>query len=262
LDLNVTRRIVRAAVAGASPVADALVVEIGPGPGGLTRALLEAGARCVLAVERDRRCVEALAALASAYPGRLVVIEGDALSTDIAALARRHGATAAGDVKLVANLPYNIATALMIRWLAAIEVFADITVMVQKEVADRLGAAPGGHSYGRLSVIVQWRAAVERLFDVAPRAFTPPPKVTSTLVRLVPRPAPLAPCAMADLERITEAAFGQRRKMLRSALRSLDVDTEALLARCGIDPTARAETLTVEAFACLARALSRYRATG
>jgi 16S rRNA (adenine1518-N6/adenine1519-N6)-dimethyltransferase len=247
LDTNLTRRIAREA----GEVTDSLVIEIGPGPGGLTRALLEAGARRIIAIERDRRCIAALAELAEAYPGRLVVTEGDALATDIAALA----AAEAGGCRIIANLPYNIATRLLIDWLPQIAAFATLTLMFQKEVAERLAAAPGSRTYGRLSVIVQWLCDVRCLFDVPARAFVPQPKVTSTVVRLTPRPAPLAPAEFADMERITAAAFGQRRKMLRSALKIVAADPVALLEQVGIEPTARAETLDVEAFCALARAL-------
>jgi len=247
LDLNLTRRIAR----GAAPLDGRLVVEIGPGPGGLTRALLESPARHVVAIERDARCVAALAELADACPGRLTVIEGDALQADIAALAAGHGG---GPVAIVANLPFNVATPLLIGWLRRIDAIEAMTLMFQKEVADRLVAAPRTRDYGRLSVIVQWLCTARRLLDVPPQAFTPAPKVAATVVRLTPRPAPLAPAAFADLERITQAAFGQRRKMLRAALRSLGGDAEALLAAAGVEPTARAEELPVEAFCALARA--------
>ena len=247
LDTNLTRRIAREA----GDVADSLVIEIGPGPGGLTRALLQAGARRVIAIERDRRCIAALAELAEAYPGRLLVTEGDALATDVAALA----AAEPGGCQIIANLPYNIATRLLLDWLPQITAFTTLTLMFQKEVAERLAAAPGSRAYGRLSVIVQWLCDVRCLFDVPSRAFVPQPKVTSTVVRLTPRPAPLAPAAFADLERVTAAAFGQRRKMLRSALKTIAEDPVAVLEQAGIDPTARAETLDVETFCTLARAL-------
>jgi 16S rRNA (adenine1518-N6/adenine1519-N6)-dimethyltransferase len=243
LDLNLTRRIARAA----APLGDADVIEIGPGPGGLTRALLLEGARHVTAVERDRRCIAALEELAAAFPGRLTVVEGDALEIDPQALAP-------APRKIVANLPYNIATALLLRWLPTIEAYQSLTLMFQKEAAQRLAARPRSKDYGRLSVMVQWRCTVRALFDIPPRAFVPPPKVTSTVVQLVPRAAPLAPCRFADLERVVGAAFGQRRKMLRQSLKLLGVDTEALLASAGIAPTARAEELGVEQFCALARA--------
>jgi 16S rRNA (adenine1518-N6/adenine1519-N6)-dimethyltransferase len=243
LDLNLTRRIARAA----APLEDDNVAEIGPGPGGLTRALLEAGARHVTAIERDPRCVAALAELAAAYPGRLTIVEGDALALDPAALMP-------APRKIVANLPYNIATPLLIGWLRKIEAYRSLTLLFQKEVARRLAAAPRSREYGRLSILVQWLTMPRLLFDIPGRAFVPPPKVTSTLIQLSPRPEPLAPCAIEDLERVTAAAFGQRRKMLRASLRGLG-HGEALLAATGIDPTARAEELPVEAFCALARAL-------
>jgi len=246
LDLNLTGRIARAA----GPLTDVTVIEIGPGPGGLTRALLETDARQIIALERDRRCITALNELATAYSGRLQIVEGDALETDLASLAEP-GAT----LKIVANLPYNIATPLLIKWLRQIDDFAGMTLMFQKEVALRLAAAPGSKSYGRLSIIAGWLCGIEAMFDISPQAFVPPPKVTSTLVALTPRAQPLAPARMEVLERVTAAAFGQRRKMLRSSLKSISDDPAALLIGCGIDPTARAEELDITAFCALARAI-------
>lgn len=243
LDLNLTRRIARSA----GPLTDCNVIEIGPGPGGLTRALLLEGARRVVAIERDERCLPALAELAAAFAGRLEIVAGDALAIDPASLVP-------APRKIVANLPYNIATPLLIGWLPGIAAFADFTLMFQKEVAVRLAAAPGTRDYGRLSVLTQWLATVERLFDIAPKAFVPPPKVTSTVVRLTPRPVPQAPCNQSALERVTAAAFGQRRKMLRQSLKSLG-DAAGLLSAAQVDPTARAENLTVGEFCALARAL-------
>jgi len=252
LDLNLTRRIARAA----GEIADATVIEIGPGPGGLTRALLLEGAAHVIAIERDDRCVRALADLAASYPGRLELIAGDALDIDLPALARKRG----GRVRVVANLPYNIATPLILAWLRDIGAFASLTLMLQKEVAERLAAKPRTKAYGRLSVMVQWRCEVATLFDVSPRAFTPPPKVISTVVRFVPRATPLADADAAMLETVVAAAFGQRRKMLRTALKSLASekgrDAAAILESAGIAPTARAEELGVEQFCALARAFS------
>ncbi len=247
LDINLTRRIARAA----GDLSAATVIEIGPGPGGLTRALLAEGARRVIAIERDGRCVEALAELADAFPGRLEIVAGDALKIDTAALA----AAASRPVRIVANLPYNIATALLMGWLKRIEFYDNLTLMFQKEVADRLAAAPGSAAYGRPSIITQWRCTVRRLFDVPPQAFVPAPKVTSTVVQFTPRPAPLAVAEAGTLERVTAAAFGQRRKMLRSALKSLTADPLMLLDAAGVSPTARAEELDIEAFCALARAL-------
>jgi len=239
LDLNLCRRI----AAAAGDLAGATVIEIGPGPGGLTRALLAAGAGRVLAVEKDKRCIAALDDLAAAVPGHLEVIEADALALDVAALteAPRH---------VVANLPYNVATPLLLGWLERAEAFASFTLMFQKEVAQRLVARPRTKAYGRLSVMAQWRCEAKALFDVDRRAFTPPPKVTSTVVRLVPRTRPLAPAAWPAMERVVAAAFGQRRKMLRASLRGLGLDAAA----CGLDAAARAEELSVEDFAALARA--------
>ncbi len=242
LDLNLCARIARAA----GDLGRATVIEVGPGPGGLTRALLEAGAARVVAVERDGRCVAALEELAAAYGPRLEVVEGDALEIDLAALAP-------APRRIVANLPYNVATPLLIGWLKQITDFAGLTLMFQKEVAQRLTARPGTKDYGRLSVIVQWLCAVRREFNVANTAFTPPPKVASTVVSLTPRPTPLAPADWTALETVTASAFGQRRKMLRKSLQRLDLDLESL----GIDPTARAEDLEVEQFCALARAYGK-----
>jgi 16S rRNA (adenine1518-N6/adenine1519-N6)-dimethyltransferase len=248
LDRNLTDRIVREA----GPLAGMTVIEIGPGPGGLTRSLLASEARRVIAVERDERCVAALAELVEAAAGRLMVIAGDALEVDCAALCREAGG---GPCAIVANLPYNIATALLVRWLHQIHAFAALTLMFQKEVADRITAEPGRKAYGRLAVLAQWLTAPRRLFTVPARAFVPPPKVDSAVVMLEPRPAPVAPAALATLERVTAAAFGQRRKMLRQSLKSLGGDTAALIAAAGVAPTARAEQLTVAEFCALARAL-------
>ncbi|HWB50151.1 MAG TPA: 16S rRNA (adenine(1518)-N(6)/adenine(1519)-N(6))-dimethyltransferase RsmA [Stellaceae bacterium] len=244
LDLNLTRRIARAA----GPLEHGTTIEIGPGPGGLTRALLDAGARRVIAVERDPRCVAALADLAARCPGRLEVIEGDALTLDTASLGE-------APRRIVANLPYNIATALLLRWLGRVTAYDSLTLMFQREVAERLAAAPRSAAYGRLSVLTQWLCEVRILFDIPPRTFTPPPKVTSSVVRLLPRAAPLAPADKAMLERVTAAAFGQRRKMLRSSLKSLGVPVEALLAAAEVTATARAEELSVPQFCAVARAL-------
>ena len=244
LDLNLTRRIARAA----GLLDGVCVIEIGAGPGGLTRALLEGGARRVVAIERDERCLAALDELVAAFPERLTLVPGDALAIDPAALV-------AAPRKIVANLPYNIATPLLLGWLRNITAFESLTLMFQKEVALRLAAAPRSADYGRLSVVTQWLAEVRLLFDIPASAFVPQPKVTSTLVQLVPRPAPLAPCRMQDLERITAAAFGQRRKMLRASLRSLG-GAEQLIVAAGVVPTARAEELTVVEFCALARALA------
>jgi 16S rRNA (adenine1518-N6/adenine1519-N6)-dimethyltransferase len=249
LDLNLTRRIARAA----APLEHAAIIEIGPGPGGLTRALLDCGAGHVTAIERDERCIAALEELAAAYPGRLTIIAGDALTLDPATLDQ--SGLVAAPRKIVANLPYNIATPLLLRWLRRIDDFASLTLLFQKEVAQRLVAKPRSKDYGRLTIVTQWLASVRILFDIPGRAFVPAPKVTSTLVQIVPRPQPLGACRMEDLERVTAAAFGQRRKMLRASLRSLGRDSDAILAATGIAPTARAEELPVEAFCALARAL-------
>jgi len=237
LDLNLTHRIAR--VAGA--LTDADVIEIGPGPGGLTRALLGEGAKRVFAIERDPRCIDALQDLIVASHGRLHLMEADAMNVDIGEIgeAPRH---------IVANLPYNIATPLLLKWLRQADQIKSLTCMYQREVADRLVAKPGTKAYGRLSVIVQWLCHVHPDFNVPPQAFTPPPKVTSTIVTLTPRETPLAPAQWKHLEAVTAAAFGQRRKMLRSSLKGLSLDFAAL----EIDPTQRAENLSVETFCRIA----------
>ncbi len=249
LDLNLTRRIARAA----SPLADATVVEVGPGPGGLTRALLLEGATKVIAIERDRRCIAALSHLVEASEGRLKLVEGDALDIDIRELGPPPRV-------IVANLPYNVSTAILIKWLKLVAEDAGeisrMVLMFQSEVADRLLAKAGGKHYGRLSILTQWLTEVRPLINLPPGAFTPPPKVFSSVVELRPRAVPLAPAELALLERTTAAAFGQRRKMLRQSLKSLTEDTVSLLAATKIDGTRRAETLTIEEFCSLARALS------
>ena len=242
-DLNLTQKIARAA----GSLDDHLVIEIGPGPGGLTRALLATGAQKVIAVERDPRCLPALAEIADHYPGRLEVIEGDALKTNLSDLASGR------PTRIVANLPYNVGTQLLIDWLThdVENPFWDsMTLMFQKEVGQRIVAKPGSNHYGRLGVLAGWIADAEILFDIPPQAFNPPPKVTSSVVHLTPL-ATRIPCRLDDLERITHAAFGQRRKMLRQSLKPLG--GEALLEAAGIDPTRRAETLSIEEFCELAR---------
>jgi 16S rRNA (adenine1518-N6/adenine1519-N6)-dimethyltransferase len=254
LDLNLAGRIARAA----GELVGVTVLEIGSGPGGLTRALLTLGAARVIAVERDSRAIAALEEIASHYPGRLEIIAADALTFD----PRSHFEH--GPVRIVANLPYNIATALLVSWvtLEPWPPWYDTGVlMFQREVAERIVAAPGSKAYGRLSVLAQWRCEARILFDVNPSAFVPPPKVTSSLVRLVPRAQPLV-CDRKLLETVTQAAFGQRRKMLRQSLRSLDVDVPALLSAAGLNPTARAEDIPIAGFASLARALAAHHSLG
>ena len=247
LDPSLCGRIARAA----QPGAPAVILEVGPGPGGLTRALLDAGAARVVAVEKDRRCVAALGELAARYPDRLEIVEGDALAFDIASLGPAR-------IGIVANLPYNVGTRLLLRWLEGVERIESMTLMFQKEVAARI-TATGGRDYGGLSVRAQWLCTCERLFDVSPRAFVPPPGVVSTVVRLVPRATPLAPADPTALDAVTRAAFGQRRKMLRRALRSLTPEPLALLQSAGISPEARAEALSVAEFCALARAWAAMR---
>jgi 16S rRNA (adenine1518-N6/adenine1519-N6)-dimethyltransferase len=251
LDLNLAARIARTA----GPLDGVTVLEVGPGPGGLTRALLALGAARVIAVERDERAVAALEEIAAHYPDRLQIIAADALSFDPRAQL------AAGSMRIVANLPYNIATALLVIWVSAEPWppwYDSAVLMFQREVAERIVAGPGTKNYGRLSVLVQWRCEARIAFDVNASAFVPPPKVTSSLVRLLPRRQPM-PCDRAMLEAVTRAAFGQRRKMLRKSLRVLDADTAELIAAAGLDPTARAEDASVEQFVLLARNLAAFR---
>ncbi|HEY5337991.1 MAG TPA: rRNA adenine dimethyltransferase family protein [Rhizomicrobium sp.] len=274
LDLNLTRKIARAA----SPQG-ATIYEVGPGPGGLTRALLMEGAARIVAVERDDRCLPALEDIATAYPGRLQIVSADALALDEAKLFREYGID--GPVRIAANLPYNIGSALLVKWLTGAAAgesgsrdsgepgsgpdvrptkdswppyWQSLTLMFQREVAERIVAKPGTKAYGRLSVLAQWRSRAKILFDVSPRAFTPPPKVTSAILHLEPLAEPVALARLGDLEAVTAAAFGHRRKMLRQSLKLLTPDTEALLAAAGIDPTERAEQLSIADFAALARA--------
>jgi 16S rRNA (adenine1518-N6/adenine1519-N6)-dimethyltransferase len=250
-DLNLTGRIARAA----GELAGVTVLEIGPGPGGLTRALLALGAARVIAVERDERAIAALNEIAACYPDRLDIVTADALDFD--PRSRFSGSP----VRIVANLPYNVATALLINWLC-IEPWPPwydcAVLMFQREVAERIVAASGSKSYGRLSVLAQWRCEARILFDVNASAFVPPPKVISSVIRLVPRAEPM-PCDRRLLEAVTQAAFGQRRKMLRQSLRSLGTDTIALLDAAGLDPTARAEDIPIAGFVALARALALAR---
>jgi 16S rRNA (adenine1518-N6/adenine1519-N6)-dimethyltransferase len=251
LDLNLTGRIARAA----GPLAGVTVVEIGPGPGGLTRALLAEGVRRVIAVERDARAIAALDEIAARYPGRLDVVSADALDFD--PRARLDAAPA----RIVANLPYNIATVLLVSWLT-VEPWPPwydrLVLMFQREVAERIVADPGSKTFGRLSVLAGWRTTARILFDVAASAFVPPPSVTSTLVEFLPRAEPFA-CDPGALQRVTAAAFGQRRKMLRQSLKALGGDPLALLSKAGIDPTARAEDISVKDFVALTRAFAEPR---
>lgn len=246
LDLNLTAKIARAA----GSFDNRVVIEVGPGPGGLTRALLASGAAHVIAIERDSRCLPALQQIADHYPARLTLIEGDALRIDYAALCGGKPA------KIVANLPYNVGTALLTGWLTSPwpPFFESLTLMFQREVADRIVATSDDPAnYGRLGVLCGWRAQSKILFDLPPGAFTPPPKVTSSVVELLPRPSPLA-CDLGKLEKVTAAAFGQRRKMLRQSLKALG-NASALLQSAGIDETRRPETLTVAEFVALANAM-------
>ena len=245
LDLNLTQKIARTA----GPLEGVTVFEVGPGPGGLTRAILSLGARKVIAIERDARCLPALAEISEHYPGRLTVIEGDALKTDFEALAPGE------PVRIIANLPYNFGTQLLVNWLlpkAWPPFWQSLTLMFQKEVGARIVADENDDAYGRLGVLCGWRTTSQMVFDVPPQAFTPPPKVTSTIVHLLPKATPL-PCDAEKLEKVTQAAFGQRRKMLRQSLKPLGGET--LLLKAGIDPARRAETLSVEEFVALANHL-------
>lgn len=243
-DLNLTSRIARTA----GKLDEHTVIEVGPGPGGLTRALLACGAKKVIAVERDTRCLSALAEISDYYPDRLSVIEGDALEIDWSSHVE-------GKVKIVANLPYNVATPLLTGWLDGQNwppFYDSLTLMFQKEVAERICAQPGDNHYGRLAVLCNWRTYASKMFDVSREAFSPPPKVTSSIVHLEPRETPLH-CDIKKLETITRAAFGQRRKMLRSSLKQLG--GEELLEKAGITPTKRAEEVDIESFVKLANLL-------
>lgn len=246
LDLNLTDKIARAA----GNLSSSVVIEVGPGPGGLTRSLLHNGAAKVVAIERDNRCIAALEQVAAAYPDRLEIIHGDALEADFSAIAPD-----ASDLRVVANLPYNIGTELLVRWLTVAKwppFYSSLTLMFQREVAKRIVAQPGDDAYGRLGVLAGWRCEAKILFDVARQAFSPPPKVTSSVVQLLPRQRPLK-ADLRKLESVTKAAFGQRRKMLRQSLKPLG--GEVLLSAAGIDPKRRAETLSIEEFVLLANRL-------
>jgi 16S rRNA (adenine1518-N6/adenine1519-N6)-dimethyltransferase len=250
LDLNLTRKIARAA----GPLEATSIYEVGPGPGGLTRALLAEGAARVIAVERDRRCLAALEEIALAFPGRLEIVSADAMALDEVQLLRERNI--APPLRVAANLPYNVGTALLVKWLTAEAwppFWESLTLMFQREVAERLVSTPGSSDFGRLSVLAQWRTRPRILFDLDRRAFTPSPNVTSTLVRFEPLSEPQAPALIADLERVTAAAFGQRRKMLRQSLKQLSPEAENLVRSSGIDPQSRPQDLTVEQFAALAR---------
>lgn len=245
-DLNLTARIARAA----GPLEGVTVIEVGPGPGGLTRALLASGARKVIAIERDERALPALAEIAAASPGRLEVISGDAMTTDYAALAD-------GPTRIVANLPYNIGTELLVGWLTGETwppFFQSLTLMFQREVAERIVAKPGADAYGRLGVLCGWRTEARIAFNVGRENFTPAPKVTSAIVHLEPKPVADG-VRVRDLENVTRAAFGQRRKMVRQSLKSTGVPVDRLLEAAGLKGDERAETLPVEAFLAMAKAL-------
>ena len=246
LDLNLTCRIARAA----GDLSNHTIIEVGPGPGGLTRALLHEGAKKVIAIEMDPRALDALQEIADHYPGRLDIIHGDALKTDMAALV-------GGDpTRIVANLPYNVGTQLLLGWLESSSwppFYDSLTLMFQKEVAERITATEEDKAYGRLGVIAGWRTNAVKMFDVSREAFSPPPKVTSSIVHLTPKASPL-PCKLKYLEQVTAAAFGQRRKMLRQSLKSLGVDHLAMIEEAGLEPTQRAETVPIESFVALANA--------
>lgn len=247
LDLNLTSKIAR--MAGDLSTCD--VLEVGPGPGGLTRGLLAEGARHVLAVEKDPRCIPALEEIATAYPGRLSIINGDALEVDVS----KH---LTSPIRIVANLPYNVGTELLIRWLSPQvwpPVWDSLTLMFQKEVAERIVAKPRGDHYGRLAILAQWRTEAKIVMHLPPEAFTPAPKVHSAVVHLKRLPEPRYPADAAVLSRVTAMAFNQRRKMLRSSLKGLGGNVEALLESVSIAPTARAEEIGLEGFCALARAV-------
>ncbi len=248
LDLNLTAKIARQA----GDLTQCDVLEIGPGPGGLTRGLLAEGARRVLAIEKDERCMAALAEVATAYPGRLEVINADALELDPLAYLTP-------PIRIAANLPYNVGTELLVRWLTPKEwppFWQSLTLMFQKEVADRIVAKPGSKAYGRLAILAQWRAEARIVIDLPPQAFTPPPKVSSAVVHLTALPQPRYPADAATLSRVVAAAFNQRRKMLRASLKGAAPDIEDHLAAAGIPPTERAEQIGLEQFCALARSIA------
>ena len=248
LDLNLTAKIAR--MAGDLKGSD--ILEIGPGPGGLTRGLLAEGARRVLAVEKDERCMPALAQIADAYPGRLEVVNADALQIDVAGKLD-------APIRIAANLPYNIGTELVVRWLSPPvwpPFWTSLTLMFQREVAQRIVAMPGDKAYGRLALLAHWRTDARIVMDLPPEAFSPPPKVSSAVVHLTALPAPRYPADAAMLNRVVATAFNQRRKMLRSALKPLGPDIEDHLTAVGIPPTARAEEIGLEAFCALTRSLT------
>jgi 16S rRNA (adenine1518-N6/adenine1519-N6)-dimethyltransferase len=254
LDLNLAARIARAA----KPLEGATIIEVGPGPGGLTRALLALGASRVIAVERDIRAVAALQETASHFTGKLIVVPEDAMQFDVTPYLGR------GPVRIVSNLPFNISTALLMKWLT-VEPWPPwydrLVLTFQREVAQRIVARPRTKLYGRLAILTQWRTEPDVLFDITPRAFVPAPKVTASVVRITPRPAPLT-CDCTVLERVTEVAFGQRRKMLRQSLKPLGLDPAALLRAADIDPTARAEEVPIQGFVSLARIAGRLPPNG
>ncbi|MEM8793366.1 MAG: 16S rRNA (adenine(1518)-N(6)/adenine(1519)-N(6))-dimethyltransferase RsmA [Pseudomonadota bacterium] len=253
LDLNLTGRIARAS----GPLEGATVVEVGPGPGGLTRALLFEGADRVIAIERDERCLDALEEIAAYYPGRLQVIDGDALKVDLTPHLN-------GRARIVSNLPYNVGTELLIRWLSLDPWppwWDSLTLMFQREVADRIVAEPGTKAYGRLSILAQWRSQARQVFDINPSAFTPPPKVTSSVVHIVPEKAPEWVDAQL-LEKLVASAFSQRRKMLRQSMKAVLSEPERLLEKAGIDPTRRAETVAVPEFLELTRCVAADQTSG
>jgi 16S rRNA (adenine1518-N6/adenine1519-N6)-dimethyltransferase len=249
LDLNLTRKIARVAM----PLEEATIIEIGPGPGGLTRALLMEGARHVIVVEKDVRCQPILEEISAAYPGRVTIKMGDALHISWPELLAAH----TGPFRIVANLPYNVGTPLLIHWLSQQPwppFYDRMVLMFQREVAQRIVARTGEDHYGRLAVLSQWLSEPDIVFDVHPSAFTPPPKVTSSVVRLIPRAVPLS-CSLKKLETVTRAAFGQRRKMLRQSLKSVFPDPQAVCADVGLVPTMRAEEVPLSAFLALAQRL-------
>ncbi|MGO4388483.1 16S rRNA (adenine(1518)-N(6)/adenine(1519)-N(6))-dimethyltransferase RsmA [Microvirga sp. 2YAF29] len=252
-DLNLTSRIARSA----GPLEEATVIEVGPGPGGLTRAILAAGAKKVIAIERDSRCLPALAEISDHYPGRLEVIEADALQFDPRPMAGD------GLVRIISNLPYNVGTALLTGWLTVEKWppwWASLTLMFQREVAERIVATEDDpKDYGRLGVLCGWRTDARILFDVPPSAFVPPPKITSSIVHLTPKASPL-PCRIGALEAVTRAAFGQRRKMLRQSLKSITPDPTGMTAAAGLEETIRAENVPVESYVALANAFDAMKA--
>lgn len=251
-DLNLTDKIARTA----GNLTGKTILEIGPGPGGLTRSILSLNPEKLIAAEMDKKCLEALEILKNAYSDKIILIEGDALRIDENEIKQKYSSQ--NKIKIIANLPYNIATELLFKWLDKLELFESFTLMFQKEVAERIAAKPGNKAYGRVSVMAQWLCDSRKEFDVSPSAFFPPPKVTSSIVTLIPREKPLYPADKTTLEKILKAVFGQRRKMLRGSMKRLIKNPEEILKQAGIDETKRPEDLEIKDFCALASILNKW----